>query len=468
MGRRLGEYLSAAACLAACLASPASGQQDGGRSLYEEQLRVRMDRQRPSAREVDLGLGGWLSASFFNFDDDAARRERVLRQLEIHPWARLRFQRVHNFYVRGLVGWDDWNSGDNPTPGRGDQDTDATLERAWYELDLAEAYRNRTGQEPGTWLKFKVGRDFAQIGTALVLSTPLDMVRVVAATGDWQGMAFLGKTRRHSRNIDDSSAVANRQERCLWGAQLTYTGATSHRPFVYYMGNKDNTDPVVRDPNQSYVYDSQYVGLGSHGTLWQDLRYRAELVGEWGNTYSDGAVSGRDRTCATGADLMVEYLMRAPTRPKFMFEYLFGSGDEDHRDSATTTVGGNRRGTSNRAFNAFGFRDTGVAFAPRMANLHINAAGASFFPLESIRRFRRFEVGTKVFCYNKVVSAGAISDPVATRSSHWVGWEPDLYCNWRLTSDLSWTVRYGAFFPGSAFSEGSCRQYLFTGIIFSF
>lgn len=165
---------------------------------------------------------------------------------------------------------------------------------------------------------------------------------------------------------------------------------------------------------------------------------------------------------------MLEYLWNTQTRPRFMVEYLFGSGDADRSGSATATVGGNREGTTDHAFNTFGYRDTGIAFAPDLSNLSIYAAGAAFQPLEHIAAFRKMTVGTKAFFYQKAEPRGALSDPTGTGHSSWVGWEWDAYCDWRLTSDFSWTIRYGAFFPGEAFTDQTCRQFLFTAITFSF
>ena len=48
------------------------------------------------------------------------------------------------------------------------------------------------------------------------------------------------------------------------------------------------------------------------------------------------------------------------------------------------SIGGNRAGTRDRAFNAFGFRDTGIALSPRVSNIHIYSAGGSFFPFETM------------------------------------------------------------------------------------
>ena len=301
---------------------------------------------------------------------------------------------------------------------------------------------------------------------------PLDMMRFDLTARHWEFMAMLGQTIRDSGNVvDGSPRVAGHQDRCFFGFEFAYTGFDRHRPFVYYLDNQDNTRPDPPDLAQGYEYTSRYVGLGSEGTvLLPDLRYRAEVVGEWGRTYSNGVAAGRDHICAMAVDTMLEYLFRAATRPKIMVEYLYGSGDSDHAVSSTSTVGGNLAGTKDIDFNAFGFRDTGIAFAPRISNIHIYVLGASFFPLENIELFKKMEVGSKVFFYHKAKASGPISDTSTDNRGKWLGWEWDIYCNWRLTSDLAWTIRYGAFQPGSAYDgQGqSCRQYLYTGVTFSF
>jgi len=168
-------------------------------------------------------------------------------------------------------------------------------------------------------------------------------------------------------------------------------------------------------------------------------------------------------------DLLVEYLFDCSTRPRVAAEYLFATGDDDRRRTTSATVGGNRPGTTDRAFNAFGFRDTGLSFSPRLSNLHIYALDASFLPLENIEPFKRMEIGSKVFFYHKADASGPISDTTADQPSRWVGWEWDLYCDWRVTSDLVWTTRYGVFRPGAAFKQSdSCRDFLYTGFLLSF
>lgn len=459
--------LGALAILAA--AGPAErASAEEPRRIYEEQLRARLDQQLPMVRELGVDAGAWLTFSFLHYDDQSARKWRTLREYELRGWASLNLAGVHRAYVRGLLRYDDWNTGTNPNGEKGDE-AEQKLERAWYQFDLGQLMQNQTGQRPPVSFRFKVGRAFADIGTALVLSMPLDMVEFDLTAGDWEIQSLLGKTITHTSNIDDSARVSDHQDRCFWGFQVTYAGLDQHRPFAYFLNNQDNTEPWGSDPLQSYEYTSRYVGLGSEGTLVSpNLQYLFEIVGEWGKTYSEGQTAGRDRIQAMALDVLLEYLFRTKTKPKVSVEYLFGSGDSDRRLSANSTVGGNRAGTVDHAFNAFGFRDTGLSFAPSISNLHIYSLGASFYPLESRKRFKKMEVGTRAFFYHKATAGGPISDTMATKDSRYVGWEWDVYCDWRITSDLTLTVRYGSFWPGAAFEDRTCRQCLYTALTYSF
>ncbi len=451
------------------VAAPRAKGQKAGTAVYREQLRVLLEEQTPVAREVGVEAGGWFSFAFFNYDDESARTERTLRQYELRGWGSVNVQGVHRAYIRGLTSYSDWNSGTSPAT-HGDDLVEPKLERAWYELNLGQLARNQTGQQPPVDFRFKVGRAYTEIGTALVLSMPLDLVQFDLTVADWNAKVLLGKAIKSTANIDFSEPVAGHQDRCFWGIELAYEGFSSHRPFVYFLDNQDNTDPDPDFPDQSYSYDSRYVGLGSEGSLLTpNLRYSTELVGEWGRTYSEGVSAGRDDICAMAFDLLLEYFFDWSTHPRVAVEYLFATGDDDRRRTTSATIGGNLPGTTDRAFNAFGFRDTGLAFSPRLSNLHIYNLDASFLPFENIEPFKRMEIGSKVFFYHKADASGPISDTTADQPSRWVGWEWDIYCDWRVTSDLVWTTRYGVFRPGAAFKKSdSCRDFLYTGFLLSF
>jgi hypothetical protein len=444
--------------------------QTNGRRVYDEELRLKLDEQIPAITEKGVDGGAWLNIAFFDYEDDAAQKQRTLMRYALRGWASFDIQGIHTGYVRGLLQYDDWHSSDNPTNARGD-DFDEEIERAWYQFDLGRMLALQTGERPPIGFRVKVGRQFMTLGTALVLSMPLDAVRFDVDTRLIDTTVFLGKTLHHSRNIDPSDRVAHRQDRCMFGMQATYKGLGQHRPFAYFLNNQDNTNEHPDDPDQSYEYTSRYVGVGSTGPLvLPNLRYQTELVGEWGQTYSNGVTAGRDDICAWAFDAQLSYRFDTAMHPNVMVEYLFGSGDGD-RTISDTTIGGNRAGTKDKAFNAFGFRDTGIALAPEVSNLHIYAMGASLFPFENTHELlENMEVGTKIFFYQKARPSGGISDSTATNNARWLGWEWDIFCNWRLTSDLSWTARYGAFRPGSAYDGGdkSVRHFLYTGMVFSF
>ena len=78
------------------------------------------------------------------------------------------------------------------------------------------------------------------------------------------------------------------------------------------------------------------------------------------------------------------------------------------------------------------------------------------------------ELGTDWFLYHKHHRDGAVSDFTANVQSGYLGWEMDYFANWKIASDVSWTVRYGLFFPGSAFSDRTTRTFLLTGVSWNF
>jgi hypothetical protein len=450
----------------------APGGTVGGQRIYDEQLRIDLDRQRPGAADHSFDGGGWLNISFFLYEDDAAGKDRSMMRSSVRGWASINIQDVHKGYFRGLLQYDDWMAGGNPINNRGD-DFDHRVERAWYQFDLGQLMMRQSGQRPCAGFRVRVGRQFATLGTALALSMPLDAVRFDVTTRWADVKVLLGRTISWTHNIDPSDRVFGQQDRYMVGVELVGK-IDQHRPFVYYLLNKDVTDAKPADFTQAYAYNSQYLGIGSAGTiLLPRLEYLIELVGEWGDTYGNGANHGmsKDDIRAMALDVQLSHRFDAPTRPRVFGEYLFASGDGDRRTSSTATVGGNRIGTTDHAFNAFGFRDTGIAFAPTASNLHMYMVGASFFPLEDHKCFRNMEVGTKIFIYHKDDSAGALSDTTATQNARWIGWEMDLFINWRITSDLAWTARYGMFRPGSAFNgqgDEASRHFFYTGMVLSF
>jgi hypothetical protein len=300
---------------------------------------------------------------------------------------------------------------------------------------------------------------------------PLDAVQLQGNVGKLAIDGLLGRTIHSWDNLDQSRPNADQSWRYFYGVQTRFTGFQKHHPFAYYLWQNDNQDdgsPIFY--HQQWRYDSRYLGLGSHGEFAKNWRYSTEWVLERGKSYPNGSARNRSQVYAWAYDALLEYLMPVATKPRFALEYMFASGDSDRLQSPTDAVGGNRPGTRDTGFNGFGYRDTGLALAPDLSNIHIIRAGYSMFPFEkqNAEWLQKMELGTDWFLYVKHHSAGAISDSLATNQSSYLGWEMDYYMNWRITSDIAWTIRYGVFFPGDAFDDKNCRPFAMTGLTWSF
>jgi hypothetical protein len=435
----------------------------------EEEVRQQLDRNLPISQKVLLDWGGWLGSYVFMFDDSI--KNRTLRRQDVRLWGSLNAdQGIHQAYVRLRLSYDDFNHGDSYT-GNDDDLEGPNLDRGWYQLDLAKLLRKHGDIDLPFDLTIKGGRDYVMFGTGYALSMPLDAVQMTTGLGDIKIDTLLGKTISSYDNLDTSRPDPGRSDRCFYGVQARYTGFQKHEPFLYYFAQNDCQNdgwPILY--KQKWDYDSEYLGFGSTGEITPYLRYSGEFVFQSGRSYADKQWSGTEPIDAYGWDYELTYMPHLSLRPKFSLEYMFASGDADRLLSPVNASGGNLAGTSDKSFNAFGYRNTGLALAPDLSNLHIWRLGGSFFPFNKHPNewLKKLEIGSDFFLYNKNKINAAISDPLADLPSGFVGWEMDYYINWRLTSDLSMTLRYGTFVPGSAYTNEETRNFFLTGFTWSF
>ncbi len=430
----------------------------------EEQVRSELNRDLPAEQKIDLDAGAWYSFYLMQWDD-GINSSRTYRQHDFRVWGSASFDEgAHQLYGRFKLLFQDWNHGDSYSWD--EDDTFHDLDRGFYQFDLRQAMRAYEGENIDWNFKFKIGRDLVNFGTAYAFSQPMDHIALTLEAAKFEWTTVGGMSVRSYPDIDRSRPSSGDNERNFWGTQVTYTGIPKHRPFAYAVWNKDQkTDrwSVL----QKFDYDSYYVGFGSTGELMRNLRYGTEWVYEGGKAYGWHDFLAKDEIDAWALDAQLEYLSQWKLSPKFSFEYMFASGDGNRRYSPTNTIGGNV-GQHDKSFSGFGYRDTGLSFAPRLSNIHVWRAGAAFKPFEDIEWLRQIETGTDWFLYAKNRSDGAVSDPTADRQSGYLGWEMDYFINWRITSDLSYTVRLGTFFPGKSFSDQTTRTFFLTGVTWSF
>lgn len=432
----------------------------------ERRMRQTLDQELEGADRLVLDWGGWFNFHLFFFDD-GIDSSRTLRRYDLRFWTHVTIDDgTHDFYLRTRTSLLDFNAGD-AYDGNEDDIEEPKLERGLYRFDLARAFAAYDGQALDYNLILQAGRDLVTFGEGLALSTPLDHVSLTASFADFDITGLAAKTVGSSVDID-LSRTASRTRRSFLGTEVRYRGFERHRPFAYALWQRDRNSERLVTPFQNFDYDSSYFGIGSRGELSDGLRYSTEWVYERGESWGHRQFLKSNDIEAWAWDVQLEYLFRGQHKPRAHIEYLFASGDSDRFASPTDSVGGNLGDRTDSSFVGFGYRDTGLSFAPAISNLHMWRAGASYFPFPADPDLRDLEIGTDWYLYHKHHRDSAVSDPTADLRSGYLGWEMDYFANWRVTADLAWTARLGAFFPGKSFTDRTTRTFFLFGVTYSF
>jgi hypothetical protein len=263
---------------------------------------------------------------------------------------------------------------------------------------------------------------------------------------------------------------------------IEYRGFAAHRPYVSALVQRDHNDrdqytfrtPIFNYPTR-FEYDSEYWAIGSRGTLGPKLYYRAELVYETGEGLSSSfnrnnaapVAQTKEDIEAWAGIFSLTYLLRDDHDTRFDLEIAGGSGDDDRLDSSDT-FGGNESGTTDRAFNSLGYINTGLALAPDLSNLFLIRLGGSTSPRQIGTHSDWLRLGVSGFLFFKNDKEAPLN--VRTTDDTFVGGELDFAVDWRLTSDLSASFRYGLFLPGDAIPgcQDDPRHFVYAGVTYAF
>lgn len=445
--------------------------------------RLRANTDIPPEQRALFDYGGYFSFEYLSFDD-RSNNNHGLRQGDLVLYGRANLDAANEVFARGRLSYQDFNPGDQFEGSK--QGWNAVqFERGYYRFDLAkydEAYKGRT---PPYDVTAQLGRDLVYWANGLVLGQVLDggIFDLRYQNADLQLVA--GVTMPQTVDFDTSRpAFAYNTHRGFYGAMLSYNLNTEHfgqhKPFVYFLSQHDyNTHDTLQQGNLTthFDYNSYYVGFGSTGSLGGHLVYGAEMAFEGGNTLSNSySLAGglnltpvpqtRNDIEAFAADYRLDYLLNDRRNTRLSAEVILATGDPD-RGNSSATFAGNRPNTRDLGFNGFGLINTGLAFAPEVSNLLAFRVGASTYPLIDVPLFRRMQVGTDLFLYDKLRVNGAFDEQ--TTASRYLGWEPDVYVNWQVTSDVTIALRYGVFVPSSSVvAHDEVRQFLYTGVTLAF
>ncbi|MBN1435910.1 MAG: alginate export family protein [Sedimentisphaerales bacterium] len=445
----------------------------------DEPFRLVLDESVPTTKRALFDWGGWMRSSYWALNEHLDRDYtgaqgdiweedgcRNYTQQQLRIWGHLNLDQAHQLYARMRLDYYDWhNSYDGD-----DSDLDGpNLERGWYNFRLSAA-QNAYGWQPGDFdFNIRVGRQYVELGTGLALSTPLDAVVGRLYYRDWTITGLGAMSIPSTYNVDQSVPDDSKEDRRFWGIELRYNGMPDHEPFAYFLSQEDQDFGHIVGHNV-FGYNSRYVGLGSRGRFFhRDLQYTCEVVSEFGKSHAWSADT-RDvqNVHAWAFDTELRYIVPDQHDSQFAVEYVLASGDNDREFSPTNTLGGNAAHTPDHSFIGWGYRNTGLVLAPRLSNLGAVRLGMSSYALNQYQIFEKLQLGADFFFFHKQQAGGAASDSFSVNTDHYLGAELDLYADWRLTSDLAFMIRYGMFWPGDAFFDGTYRHVLFTGVTLNF
>lgn len=451
------------------------------RQLEQDQRSSSLVNDLLSAGERSFfDYGGYLSVDYLSLDDPFGQNH-VRRSYELIGYGRLNIDDVHEFFLRTRFRFEEFHVGDSFDGD--DEETEFQIDQAFYRFDSLRfntAYRGRTLEEG---FVLQAGRQFVYWGNGLTLNQDVDGLAVQLQSRQWQVDLLAGVSVPETVDFDLSRPdFDDDTRRGFFGAMLTATGTPRHRPYVYVLVQRDHNDdgPVnIGGYNTAFEYNSYYLGIGARGSLTDRLVYSLEGAWEGGNALSNSfnqAAGGSppppvepqtyERIEAWGLDARLDYLLADAHRSRLTGEAIVTSGDPD-RLQTSNTFGGNLTDTTDRAFNAFGLLNTGLAFSPAASNLTALRLGASTFPGRGVHALERLQLGIDVFYYAKTDADAPIEEPTA--DGHFLGWELDLFLNWQVSSDVSLAARYGIFFPSERIlSDQDPRHLFFIGMTFAF
>lgn len=457
-----------ALALALACAPPAFAQDDEERRRRQQEVEKQQELERKEffgepSDEWFIDYGAWIRPGWFFFEDGGDNTISRF-DFDVRVWGDVRWK-VHELYVRlsGIY----WQYANEDGPEGDDEEFEGVRgDVVFYQLQLGEALG---GPEREWDLSLRAGRQYYRLGSGLVYNNVGDGLTARGAIGPVEFELFGLRSQPHEDDIDRSRPTADSQERFFFGGRVALTAIQDHTPWIAVMIERDRRNEDLAF--QNFDFDAEYYGAGIRGELFLDnLFYDVEGWIQRGERFPHLSTSS-ENVRAWALLVSLQYQFDVQSHPRLEAALMWASGDEN-RFRITNTLFGNLEGTDDEAFLGFGWIQTGYSLAPYLSNLRIFRIGGAIRPLEGVEFLEgtldHLEVGAMFYHYRKDESDGGISDPFAGFDSASIGHEFDLYLQWAVFSDLTLSVRYGVFFPGSAYEDDGSRPFFSISTIFSF
>ena len=469
MGRRFACLMAGVAELAAC--PPAMAQLRPEETFqrtyfFEQQIRERLEADIPAKQPALVEWGGFYIPSYTFYNDIANDHAHVTIQ-DLRLWTQIRLDEVHRIYARMRLAYTDYAAGDSQG-FRGHDLEGPNLDQGFYELDVTGAVAKYWGERWPFELTARGGRQYLEVGRGIALGETLDAGWFELKTRDFNFAGFAGRGIESTDNMDQSVPGFSRSRRTFYGCQIDYAGLGDHEPYVFFVLQRDWSEEKPENLAQDYRYKSHYYGVGCRGSVTSRTKYEVEGIWEFGKGAANGQIRDkRERIEAFAFDAEVDHYMEHALKPVLSAEYAFASGDDD-RVVATTAFRGNQRGTHDTAFQGFGYVNSGLALGARFTNLQFVRLGGRFTPYDKKTAAGRIDLGMNYYFLWKADREAPISDFRALDTSSDVGQEVDVFCEWRVFSDLGLSLHYGRFYPGQAYLDRQPRDFFYAALNISF
>jgi len=468
----------AVASILVLAAAPAFAQSDAQRLARLEQALNEVLEQRFERTEgrslaettrVDYGVYTILNGIA---SDRLDRTTRLLAQVDSRFWIQAQAA-GHTFYGRLRLHYQWFDDGDSWW-SKDSGFRYPLADRWWYQFDSRQYVRATRGVDPDVSFDTRIGRQLVTWGTGITLYRPLYAARFGIDLSASRIEALIGRSTSHDFVDFDATrpGYTTDTDRIFWGFMADLRIWANHRPFVSLLQQIDDNDTTLPG-GARYEYNSSYVSLGSTGQFGGPAFYRAEFIYEFGDSISDilGSFPQTDDDISAWA-LKFEVIF-TPRRGtalrdfRLETELLLGSGDTDRGHSAHT-VNGNLSGTTDNAFNAFGFFNTGLVLGLDLANLASLRISPRWRPgSRESTGGSKLGIGLDFFFFAKMDSDAAVS-VITVPGESYIGFETDLVIDWQITSDLAFDLRYGIFIPGDAFVGSQPMHFLYLGFSYGF
>ena len=407
-------------------------------------------------KDYSFAYGGWVTSYYWHFknlDNDSDNDEWVsdMTLQDLRLWARADLYQTFIAYGR-MQYYHAMYQTSADYAGKNDGIYGPYVDMLYVKCDLMSRFK----------IPFEatVGRQYLKLGRGIAYNDVHDGIYLKAdPIPEITFQTFGSRNKPHDHNIDYSvPGYKRKQRRWFWGSEVAYKGLNRHVFYSYYLLQRDSSGEKPEDPAQKYRYQSQYCGAGVSGMPTDNFTYWGEIIKGNGYTFTDvrrgDNIHRKSSIDSWAYNVGGKYRFDLKPEPVFELETAYGSGDRD-RASVTNTIGGNIYKDDNN-FSYFGAYYSGYALMPRLSNIYIHKAACSFKPfkvLPVIDNIKEIAVGGKYYFYHKDRSAGGIYDDEATLKEKYVGQEVNLYLYWKIYHNLFYSMRYGLFFPGSAYPK---------------